>query len=425
MTTQSREGDRKMNQNDAHVLRELGKRVAAAAALEINAQTISLWKRLNGLQRVRPLIILDQLPWNQLNDTGELTLQCEDEFLRSLECQLRQRLYRFHHIRGDWVMHNEVTISRAIHYQMGPATHEQTLVTDADDGVCSHHYDDQLPDEQALDRIAMPVVTVDEALDRKRFEMAANIFGDILPVRLRGLDPSYSVHGGPWDRITTLRGADNVIQDLADRPDFTRKVIAKFAAMWNSMIDQYERLGLYEADCPMVHCTGAYSDELPSKDYDGQHAKAKDIWIFGLAQIFAVVSPEMHDEFEIQPMKPVLERFGLVYYGCCDPMDRKIDILRKIRNVRKVSVSPWADAERAAANIAGAYVFSAKPNPSYVAMDTFDPELVRKELKHIVSVCRKYCTPCELILKDVSTVRHQPERLRTWERIAHEVAEEG
>jgi hypothetical protein len=199
------------------------------------------------------------------------------------------------------------------------------------------------------------------------------------------------------------------------------KVIARFAAMWNHLVDRFEALGLLDADPRLVHCTGAYTDELPSPGYAGGKPRAKDTWIFGLAQIFSTVSPAMHEEFEIEPMRPVLERFGLVYYGCCDPLDRKIEIVRKIRNVRKISVSPWADAERSAADMAGDFVLSAKPNPSHLAMATFDAQLVRRELQHIVDVSRKHNTPCELILKDVSTVRYEPQRLTAWERIAREV----
>jgi len=37
------------------------------------------------------------------------------------------------------------------------------------------------------------------------------------------------------------------------------------------------------------------------------------------------------------------EKFGLVYYGCCEPLDGKIDIVREIPNLRKISMSPWVD----------------------------------------------------------------------------------
>lgn len=411
-----------MNRDDVKILHELGKKVAEAASLDVNAETIAMWKQLNALKPVRPLIMLDQLPWNELNDTGELTLHCADDFLRSIECDLRQRLYKFNHFRGDMVTHNCVEVPKLVHIQPVLRPVERTIATDSANSVVAHEYTDVIPDEEALDRIPMPVVTVDEAGDRKRLEIVGGIFDGILTPRLVGPTWNYSMYGGMWDQITTLRGAEKVLYDVIDRPEFSRKVIAKFVKIASSVVDQYEALGLFDVGAPLVHCTGAYTDELPSKQYDGKNAKARDVWIFGLAQIFSTVSPDMHDEFEIKPMKPLLERFGLVYYGCCDPMDRKIDIVRKIKNVRKISMSPWADAERGASQMTGDFVFSAKPNPAFVAMDHFDEALVRKELKHIVATCRKYKTPCELIFKDISTVKYQPQRLTIWEQIAKEVA---
>ena len=48
--------------------------------------------------------------------------------------------------------------------------------------------------------------------------------------------------------------------------------------------------------------------------------KAQNVWGRGLAQILASVSPAMHDEFEIQYAMRAMESFGLVYYGCCEPV---------------------------------------------------------------------------------------------------------
>ena len=411
-----------MNRNDVKVLRELGKKVAEAAAQDINAQTVAMWKRLNSLRRERPMIMLDQLPWNELNDTGELTLQCQDDFLRGLECGLRQRLYKFNRFRGDMVMHDYVEVPKAVRTETGYRAEEHTLATDPTNSVVSHQYRDQIPDDEALDRIPMPAVTVDEALDRRRLGVVGEIFDGILKPRLVGPAWGYGMYGGMWDQITVLRGAERVLYDIIDRPEFSHRIIAKFVRMWNHVADQYEKLGLLDVGAPLVHCTGAYTDELPARDYDGKRVRTRDVWMFGLAQVFSTVSPEMHEEFEIQPARPLLERFGIVYYGCCDPLDRKIHIVRRIKNVRKISVSPWADAERAASQMGGDYVFSAKPNPAFVATDRFDETLIRKELRHIVSTCRQHNTPCELILKDVSTVKYQPQRLTAWERIAKEVA---
>ncbi len=143
--------------------------------------------------------------------------------------------------------------------------------------------------------------------------------------------------------------------------------------------------------------------------------------MFGLAQILGSVSSAMYDEFEITYAKPICERFGLVYYGCCEPLHGKMEQVRKLPNVRKVSMSPWADQEIGAQEISGDYVFSRNPNPPFLATASFDPEFIRNDLTTTRDICAKHGCPLELIQKDISTVCYEPQRLFDWARIAMEV----
>jgi hypothetical protein len=126
----------------------------------------------------------------------------------------------------------------------------------------------------------------------------------------------------------------------------------------------------------------------------------------------------MFEEYEIDYMMPVFERFGLVYYGCCDPLDGKMKEVRKIPHLRKISMSPWANRERGAEEIGKDYVFSCKPNPAYLAMSRFDEDLVWKDLSEVMELCRKTGSPLEFILKDLSTLAGEPRRLWKWAEIA-------
>ena len=142
-----------------------------------------------------------------------------------------------------------------------------------------------------------------------------------------------------------------------------------------------------------------------------------------MAQMFSTVSPAMFEEFEIDPCMPIFSRFGLVYDGCCEPLDRKMAQVRKIPNVRKVSMSPWVDEDLGAAEIGRAYVYSRKPNPALLAWPEFNTEAVREHLQASVDACARHGCPLELILKDISTVQYEPQRLFEWARLAMEVVE--
>ncbi|MHC4983066.1 MAG: hypothetical protein ACYTF6_07860, partial [Planctomycetota bacterium] len=188
--------------------------------------------------------------------------------------------------------------------------------------------------------------------------------------------------------------------------------------------DQLEKLNLLSRNDDNTRIgSGAYgyTDELPGEPYDPEYVRTKNMWGCATAQIFSEVSPEMHWEFAVRHEMRWLERWRLTYYGCCEPLDRKMDILRRIPNLRKVSMSRWVDPERAAAQLEDKYVFSFKPSPAILAEDRWRPDQARKELRDVLEKTRG-CR-IEIIMKDVSTVRYEPQRLWEWSKIAMEEAE--
>jgi hypothetical protein len=184
-----------------------------------------------------------------------------------------------------------------------------------------------------------------------------------------------------------------------------------------------EALGLLEAHPNNLHCTPAYVDELPGPAYDGRRVELSGVWFRGMAQIFGAISPDMHEEFDLQYMRPLMARCGLAYYGCCEPLDNFIPRLKKVPNMRKIGVSPWANIHSCAEQIGGDYVFARKPNPALV-VDPFDAEAVRKETVETVEACLRYGCPCELVLKDVSTVSRRPQNLIAWNDTVQRVLDE-
>lgn len=69
------------------------------------------------------------------------------------------------------------------------------------------------------------------------------------------------------------------------------------------------------------------------------------------------------------------------------------------------------------------YVMSRKPNPSIFAEDGWSPERAEAELMEFMEKTEGKCH-VELIMKDISTVKYQPQKLWEWEKIAMKVAEE-
>lgn len=408
------------SKQDVEIIRELAKEVAEIAALPVQEEKRRLWKKLNGLKPERPMVMMDQLPWHEMDTDGELIIRSEHPFSQWLEGNLRRTLYLWKHMPVDMVVEPYVEIQKVIHgTDFGIQAKEETTSTDPRNSVVSHKFIDQLQTEDDLQKIKFPKVWYDKEATEKNLEMAHELLDGILDVRLQGCLPN--IHS--WDQISMWKGVENCLYDLIDRPEFIHKLMTRLTDAYLSLLDQLEEQGLLGYNQTTIHCTGAYTDELPAPGFDPEKPRAKDLWTFGLAQIFSTVSAEMHQEFELDYSNKWFERFGLVYYGCCDPLDRKLDIVRKIPNLRKISMSPWVNVERGAEGIGKDFVFSRKPNPAFLAASQWEPELVEKDLMETRDICKKYGCPVEFILKDVSTVCYQPHRLWEWAKIAMRVAE--
>ncbi len=156
----------------------------------------------------------------------------------------------------------------------------------------------------------------------------------------------------------------------------------------------------------------------PAKNANG--IPRSQLWTFMAAQEFTAVSPAMHDEFLLQYQLPIMEKFGLVAYGCCEDLTNKIDMLRQIPNLRRIAVSPFADVAKCAEQIKQDYVFSYRPSPAdMVSYGGFNKERIASILTRDLNIC-KDCH-VDITLKDVETVENDPERIKQWVTVTREV----
>ena len=408
------------NMHDKNIIESLAVEIAEIASMPEQEDKRAMWRKLNGLKPERPMVMIDQVCWNEMNVNDELTLLCEDPECRGYETYLRQTIYQWKHFPVDMVVEPFIRVNKAIYNTgLGVSAVEDVAITDPTNSVVGHAFKNQFVTDEDLDKIKMAVVTHDEAETTRRLEVAHELFDNTLEIFEQGMDPYLSV----WDPISFMMSVQDALYTMIDRPEYMLELANRIVKSYMGMLDQAEEQGLLCYNQSLIHCTGAYTDELPAPGFDPAKPRTKDIWMFGLAQMFSTVSPAMFKEFEIDVCMPIFERFGLVYYGCCDPLDKKMAQVRKIPNVRKISMSPWADEERGASEIGSNYVFSRKPNPALLARGHFDETEIRDHLQNTVDICKKHGCPLELILKDISTVCYEPQRLWRWAEIAMEIVE--
>lgn len=410
---------------DKEILRRLAGELAAAASLPVHKEKAKLWTNLNDLKSVRPMVCIYQIPWHEMNVDDELTLCCSDPWAKSQEEHLRRTLYQWKHSPADMILDDYLACPLVIHNTGFGIEEEVDIVRTAEKNeVYSRHFHIQITEEKDLSKIQLPVVTYDEIATEENYRKMCDVYGGIMAVRKEGIKHIWYT---PWDNLVRWWGLEEAMIDLIDRPELVHEAVARCAASMHSGLDQMEKLNLlsFGANNTYVGSGGyGYASELPAPDFNSPGVRAMNNWGCSNAQILCQVSPEMHWEFALKHDIPWLERWGLNYYGCCEPLDFKIDILRRIPRLRKISMNYLINLERAVKNVGSDYVFSYKPNPAFMAEDRWRPETVHRELTELLEKARDCGCHVEIIMKDISTVRNQPQRLWEWERIAMEIVED-
>jgi hypothetical protein len=413
----------RLSPKDRDILRRLAADVAEIAALPVHKEKARLWQKLNDLESERPMVWINEICWHEMNANDELTLRTEHPWAQEQERELRRTIYQWRHLPGDMIVSDYLTCPLAIHStDFGIIEDVDIVTTDVATDIVSRRFHIQIHDYADLEKIRMPVVTHNQQATELYYHAMCGVYSDIMPVRKVGQTHIWFT---PWDYLIRWWGIEEAMVDLVERPDLVHAGVERMVDAWVTELDQFVEQNLLAVDANNTRIGSGgygYTKTLPGADCDPGYVKPHNMWGCSNAQIFSEVSQEMHWEFAVKHDLRWLERWGMVYYGCCEPLDRKIEILRRIPNLRKISASPWCKTDRLIQKVGADYVLSRKPNPAVFADEGWDPERARQDLRSFLEKARG--CHVELIMKDISTVRYHPERLWEWASIAMEVADE-
>lgn len=408
---------------EKEVLRRLVADLASIADLPVHREKAELWRRLNDLESVRPMVWINEIPWHEMNVHDELTLRTQHPWAREWETTLRQTLYQWRHLPADMIVSEFIECPLAIHStDFGIIEDVDLAKTDEANPIVSRHFHIQIQDWPDLEKIKMPQVTHLTAATEDRFQVMAETGADLMPVRKVGQTHIWYT---PWDYLIRWWGVQEAMLDMFDRPELVHAAVDRLANAWSTELDQFVAQNLLSPDANNTRIGSGgygYTNALPHADPGTIGVSPQQLWGCSNAQIFSGISPEMHWEFALKHDLPWLARWGLTYYGCCEPLDSKFDLLHRIPNLRKVSMNYRVSLNRAVQHVADQYVFSYKPNPAVFAGDAWHPDQARQELRTVLERARG--CHVEVIMKDISTVRYQPQRLWEWSRLAMELAQE-
>ncbi len=404
-----------MHANDKAILRRLAGQVAELAARPVEDEKRKLWYAVNSLQKVRPLIFCSpENSWREI--LPKESLLCEDRLARDWELRLRMEIFWGSQMNDDRVIEPIFPVSYVFHRTNWGM--EETYEQVAERG--SFRWKAPLTDYKDMDKLRFPKITVDYEATEQRVQLAQEIFGDLLRVGARF---SCSWHKGLSRIAANLRGLEQILYDIYDYPDELLRLMAFLRDGLLAELDFLEENNLLFLNNRGEYVGSGgfgYTNELPASDFAGK-VRTKDLWGFAESQETVGISPAAFEEFVFQFQLPILERFGLNCYGCCEPLDLRWDIVKKTPRLRRVSVSPWADWARMAEQLQDKYIYSLKPNPADIALPNLDEEHIRKGLREALKITEG-CV-LEIIMKDVTTVGNNPQNVVDWCRIAREEVE--
>jgi hypothetical protein len=403
-----------MTSMERNLLRDLAKRYAAVAADPVMNERRAAWRRHNSLKSGRPLIYLRAFAWKEL---PESKCQIEDPFWRQQENRLRNLLY-WSSLRDDSIFEPWITCPAALTCEgWGVNVHRHY----GDEPGGSYKIDYAIRDPADLAKLRVPWHGVDEAKTAARHAQMQEMFGDILTVNL-DRSPAYRMWTGEISSdLGHLRGIENIMLDMIDQPEWLKSLVKFMSDGILKAQGEAEAAGDWSQS---AHENQAmpYAEELPDPAANVNGVSRKQLWGYMASQEFTTISPAMQEEFLLAYQKPIMAKFGLVAYGCCEDLTNKIDILRKIPNLRRIAVSPFANVPRCAEQIGRDYVLSYRPSPTDMVGYDLNPERIRSILARDLTACRHCHT--DITLKDVETVQGDPTRVKRWVEIARQVIDD-
>lgn len=403
---------------DKAVLRGLAAEVADIAARPVMAERRQLWFDHNALRPTRPLILCDpENGWNEIITDDQI--RCTNSVARHWECYLRKIVFWGKQMNDDYVVEAKLFMPHVFQskpWRVAGSTRVGTMHS-TDLGGGAYHIDPVLDDYGQLKDLIKADHVVDRTTSARVLQLAQDTLGDLLEVRQ---DTAWFWSAGLTDEFAFLRGLEKLLYDFYEEPEGIH------ALMETLCQGQLERLDFLESNGLLTlnngsHYVGSggigFTDELPGADFSGQ-VETRHLWGLAESQVTVGVSPDMFAEFIFPYQKRVMERFGLSCYGCCEPMDNRIDLVKTVKNLRRVSVSPWANKPVMAEKLGHDYVYSLKVSPTPLSMPNLDEAHVRKALREQLHAARTCCL--EVIMKDNHTLGKNPRNLTRWVEIARE-----
>jgi len=415
MSTASAETIKTTQRADRAVLRPLVEQYLAHAQSPVMAERRDQWRRLNDLDMSRPPVwVRGGRFWEEIPEAQ--IVECEDPFLRRHETRLRRALHQLSF--GDDAILEPWLSVESVYRCTGWGANAHLVRPAEHHGAYKAEY--PLTDLADIRGLRMPWHEIDESATAAQQEKLHDAVGDLIEIDLDRAPAYRSFSSDLSTALGRLRGIENFMLDMYDAPDALHRLMAFMRDGVLATHRQAEAAGdwgLTAHSNQAMSYGGGLADPQPNR----RGVNRSELWAYAAAQEFTLVSPQLHEQFLLRYQMPILAPFGAVAYGCCEDLSNKIDMLRKIPNLRRIAVAPVAHVRKCVEQIGTDYVISYRPSPADMVCCGFDKARIRRIVGDALDVLQG--THFEITLKDIDTVQNEPDRLRRWTEIVRELVD--
>jgi hypothetical protein len=225
---------------DRDIVRSLAAQLAEAAHSDEMASRRKLWRDVHSLRLPeRPPCIVHPGCWHEL--IPDSAYVCSDPWLRGLEAQMRQWLYKL--TIGDdtvinpyWEVHTVMDF-QGEHFWGLPIGYTHSGVARG-----AWAYEPPIREESDLDRIVSPKYVYNAKATAESLERHDELLGDTLPVQRTCTIPTPGAWLHGW--ATQLRGVTQLLMDMMDRPQWVHRFMTILRDGNLALLDQYEQQGV-------------------------------------------------------------------------------------------------------------------------------------------------------------------------------------
>ena len=412
---------------DRKILRETAKKQMDFACQERNKILKEKWYLHNALRGETPMVVLES--WGFNDEVITPRLKCTGECARKTEFELYQNFVNQELFDDDRVTPDRFEMGYHTEFKLYDLDMHKEFATgreEEDTSGVSMRFLPVIEDlEDDFHKIKPSIFSVDIEGTEQEFQLLTDTFGDILPVKMK-MDCLYSV---PTQLIIHLMGMENMMLNLAQYPDLFKKLMDQAADDTLAYYDMLEENHLilptteYES---VGQGTFAFNHELPdTPTVDGRYLTRRDVWGYMDSQETLSISPKMFEEIIFPCYEKIGSQFGLLSYGCCEPVDRVWDnCISKFKNLRKVSISPWCNEEFMGERLRGSsIIYHRKPAATFLGVSgrDLDEEAFRKYIRRSLTAARG--CKMEITQRDIYTIDNNVQKARRYIQIIREEIE--